>query len=133
MDISYKLNNSEIEKLKKHKNPSIILKRGNILKNGKYKIHHTIGMFNKLLEKGELRYVFTDKRKNCYLQKGGSLGDIFKAILPYAKDFAKMIVPAIGVATTSTLVSHGINKALNKKKKIGGNIKINLSPTDNKK
>ena len=46
-------------------------------------------MFNKLLEKGELRYIFTDERKQYYLQQGGSLSDIFKAILPYAKDFAK--------------------------------------------
>ena len=45
MDISYGLNNSEIEKLKKHKNPSIILKKENILKNGKYKLHLTISMF----------------------------------------------------------------------------------------
>ena len=67
MDISYRLNNSEIEKLKKYKNPSIILKKENILKNGKYKLHLTVGMFNKLLEKGELRYVFTDKRKQCYI------------------------------------------------------------------
>ena len=87
MDISYRLNNSQIEKLKKYKNPSIILKKENILKSGKYKLHLTVGMFNKLLEKGELKYVFTDKRK--YLQQGGSLGDIFKAILPYAKDFVK--------------------------------------------
>ena len=86
-------------------------------------------MFNKLLEKGELKYTFTDKRKNYYLQKGGSLGDIFKAIVPYLKPIAKKILPAIGVATTSTLVSHGINKSLNKKKKTGGNIKIDLSPT----
>ena len=49
MDISYRLNNSEIKKFKKYKNPSIILKKGNILKNGKYKLHLTIGMFNKLL------------------------------------------------------------------------------------
>ena len=132
MDISYRLNNSEIEKLKKYKNPSILLKKGNILKNGKYKLHLTVGMFNKLLEKGELRYVFTDKRKNYYLQQGGSLGDIFKAILPYAKDFAKNIIPALGVAASSTLVSHGINKSLNKKKR-GGNIKIDLSQTDIKK
>ena len=89
MDISYRLNNSEIEKLKKYMNPSIILKKENILKNGKYKLHLTVGMFNKLLKKGELRYVFTDKIKNYCLQKGGSLGDIFNAILPYAKDFAK--------------------------------------------
>ena len=90
-------------------------------------------MFNKLLEKGELRYIFTDKRKNYYIQNGGSLGSVFKAILPYAKDMAKKIIPALGVATTSTLVSHGINKALNKKKRVGGNIKIELSPTDIKK
>ena len=83
MEISYRLNNKEIEKLKKYKNPSIILK------NGKYKLHLTVGMFNKLLEKGELRYVFTNKRKKYYLQQGGCLGDIFKAVLPYAKDFAK--------------------------------------------
>ena len=30
MDISYRLNDSEIEKLKKYKNPSIILKKENI-------------------------------------------------------------------------------------------------------
>ena len=133
MDISYRLNNSEIEKLKKHKNPSIILKKENILKYGKYKLYLTVGMFNKLLEQGQLKYAFIDKRKNYYLQKGGSLGDIFKAFVPYLKSIAKKILPAIGVATTSTLVSHCVNKALNKKKKIGGNIKIDLSPTDIKK
>ena len=110
-----------------------MLKKSNILKNGKYKIHLTIEMFNKLLEKGELKYVFTDKRKNYYLQQGGSLGNIFKAILPYAKDFAKKIIPSLGIAASSTLVSHGINKGLNRKKKTGGNIKIDLSPTDIKK
>ena len=57
MDISYRLNNNQIEKLKRYKNPSILLKKDNILKNGKYKLHLTIGMFNKLIEKGELRYV----------------------------------------------------------------------------
>ena len=133
MDISYRLNSNQIEKLKKYKNPSILLKKENILKNGKYKLFLTITMFNKLLEQGQLRYVFTDKRKNYYLQKGGSLANIFKAVLPYVKDFAKKIVPALGVATTSTLVSHGVNKALNKKKRKGGNIKIDLSPTDIKK
>ena len=94
-----------------------MLKKDNILKNGKYKLHLTIGMFNKLLEKGELRYVFTDKRKNHYIQNRGSLASIFKAFVPYLKPIAKKILPAIGVATTSTLVIHGVNKALNKKKK----------------
>ena len=87
-----------------------MLKKDNILKNGKYKIHLTIGMFNKLLEKGELKYVFTDKRKNYYKQQGGSLSDIFKTVLPYAKDLAKKIIPALGVARTITLVWHSANK-----------------------
>ena len=46
-------------------------------------------MFNKLLEKGELRYVFTDKRKQYYIQNGGSLARIFKAFVPYLKPIAK--------------------------------------------
>ena len=48
-------------------------------------------MFNKLLEQGELKYVFTDKRKQYYLQQGGSLSDIFKAFVPYLKLIAKKI------------------------------------------
>ena len=110
-----------------------MLKKENILKNGKYKLHLTVGMFNKLLEEGNLKYVFTDKRKEYYLQQEGSLADIFKAFIPYLKPIAKKILPAIGVATTCTLVSHNVDKALNKKKKTGGNIKIDLSPTDIKK
>ena len=107
-----------------------MLKKSNILKNGKYKLYLTIGMLNKLLEKGELRYVFTDKRKQYYIQNDDSLANIFKAILPYAKDFDEKIIPILGIAASSTLVSHGINKALNKKKQVGENIKIDLSPTD---
>ena len=112
MEIAYRFNNKEIEKLKKYKNPSILLKKNNILKNGKYKLYLTIGMFNKLLEKGELKYTFTDKRKQFYIQNGGSLSNIFKVFVPYLKPIAKKILPAIGVATTSTLVSHSVNKAL---------------------
>ena len=89
MDISYRLNNNQIEKLKKYKNPSILIKRGNILKNGKYKLNSTVGMFNKLLEKGELKYVFTDKRKQYYMQQGGSLANILKAFVPYLKPTTK--------------------------------------------
>ena len=91
-------------------------------------------MFNKLLEQGQLRYVFTDKRKQYYyMQQGGSLASIFKAFVPYLKPIARKILPGIGVATTSYFsISHGVNKALNKKKR-GGNIKIDLSPIDIKK
>ena len=63
MEIAYKFTPKEINKLSKFKNPSIVLKKDNIIKNGKHKIYLTKNMFNRLLEKVELRYVFTDKRK----------------------------------------------------------------------
>ena len=63
MEIGYKFIPKEINKLSKFKNPSILLKKDNIIKNGKYKNYLTKNMFNKLLEKDELKYTFTDKRK----------------------------------------------------------------------
>ena len=89
-------------------------------------------MFNRLLEKNELKYVFTDKRKEYYVQKGGNMGNIFKAILPHAINFGKKLLPALAVTGVTTTSSHLINKSLNKKKR-GGNIKINLSPSNVKK
>ena len=64
MEIAYKFTPKEIKKLSKFKNPSIVLKKDNIIKNGKYEIHLTKNMLDILLEKGELKYAFTDKRKN---------------------------------------------------------------------
>ena len=64
MKIAYKFSSKEINKLSKFKNPSILLKKDNIIKNGKYKIYLTKNMFNKLLEKGELKYVLQIKGKN---------------------------------------------------------------------
>ena len=111
------------------KNPSVILRKENIVKNGKYKIHLTKNMFNKLLSENKLKYVFTDKRKEYYIQQGGSLASIFKSLSPHLIKFGKRLLPALGITTASTLTSHGISKALNKKK--GGSIlKVNLSQSD---
>ena len=128
MEIAYRFTPKEINKLSKFKNPSILLKKDNIIKNGKYKIYLTKNMFNKLLEKGELKYVFTNKRKEYYVQNGGNLGNIFKAILPHAINFGKKLLPALAVTGVTTTSSHLINKSL--KKKRGGNIKIDLSPSN---
>ena len=127
MEIAYRFTPKEINELSKFKNPSILLKKDNIIKNGKYKIYLTKNMFNRLLEKGEFKFVFTDKRKNYYIQNGGNLGNIFKAILPHAINFGKKLLPALAVTTSS----HLINKSLIKKK--GGNIKIDLFPSNVKK
>ena len=84
--------NSHLNKYRnylKFKNPSVILKKENIVKNVKFNIHLTKNMFNKLLSENQLKYTFTDKRKEYYIQNGWSLASIFEAVLPYAKDFAK--------------------------------------------
>ena len=52
-------------------------------------------------------------------------------LLPHAIKFSQKLLPALGVTTASTLVSHRINKSLDKKR--GGNIKIDLSQSDIKK
>ena len=90
MEIGYKFTSKEIKKLSKFKNPSVILKKENIIKNGRYKIHLTKNKFNKLLEEKQLKHVFTDKRKQYYTtQIGNGLGEIFKTILPHAIKFGK--------------------------------------------
>ena len=79
-----------------------------------------------------MKYKFTNDRKQYYIQKGGNLGNIFKATLPHAIKFGKKLLPALGVTGITTTTSHLINKSLNKKKK-GGNIKIYLSQSNIKK
>ena len=129
MEIGCKFMPKEVKKLSKFKNPSVILRKENTVKNGKYKIHLTKNIFNKLLSENKLKYVFTDKRKEYYIREGGSLSSIFKSLSPRLIEFGKKLLPALGITTASTLTSHGISKALNKKK--GGYIlKINLSQSD---
>ena len=70
--------------------------------------------------------------KKYYVQNGGNLGNIFKAILPHAIKFGKKLLPALGITGKTTATSHLINKSLNRYKK-GGNIKINLSQSNIKK
>ena len=69
------------------------------------------------------------KGRNIILERGGSLASILKTLSPHLIKFGKKLLPALGIATASTLTSHGISKALNKKK--GGSIlKVNLSQSD---
>ena len=69
------------------------------------------------------------KGKNIIFNKGGSLASIFKSLSPHLIKFGKRLLPALGITTASTLTSHGISKALNKKR--GGSIlKIDLKQSD---
>ena len=62
-------------------------------------IYLTKNMFNRLLEKGQFKYVFTDKRKDYYIQQGGSLSSIFKSLSPHLIKFSKKWIPALGITT----------------------------------
>ena len=117
MEIAYKFTPKEIQKLSKFKNPTIILDKNKIIKNRKYKVYLTKNIFNKLIEKGQLKYKFTDNRKQYYIRNGGSLATVFKSLSPQLIKFGKNLLPALGITTASTLTSHGISKALNKNKR----------------
>ena len=67
MEVSYKFTPKEIQKLSKFKNPSVILRKENIVKNGKYKIHLTKNMFNKLLEENNKSMFLLIRGKNIIL------------------------------------------------------------------
>ena len=59
--------------------------------------------------------------KNIIFNKVVNLASIFKSYyLPHLIKFGKRLLPALGITTASTLTSHGISKALNKKR--GGSI-----------
>ena len=69
MELSYKFTPKEIQKFSKFKNPSVILKKENIVKDGKYKIHLSKNMFNKLIEEKQLKYVLLIRERNIILEK----------------------------------------------------------------
>ena len=65
-----------------------------------------------------IKYRLTDARKNKNLQVGDGLADIFKMILPYAKNIAPKLLTTLGLSRISAVTSNSINKALNKKRKM---------------
>ena len=77
MEIAYKFTPKELNKFKKFKNPTIILDKNKIIKNAKYKVYLTKNIFNKLIEKGELKYKFTDDRKKILCSKWWKFGKYF--------------------------------------------------------
>ena len=108
MKISYKFSPKEIQKLSKFKNPSVVLRKENIVKNGKYKIYLTKNMFNKLLSENQLKYTFNDMRKQYYIQNGGSLASIFKRLSPNLIKFGKKLLggPTPFLAMKKCVFSH---------------------------
>ena len=64
------------------------------------------------------KYRLIDARKNKNLQIGDGLADIFKMVLPYAKNIAPKLLNTLGLSSIGALTSNAINKNMNKKRKI---------------
>ena len=86
-------------------------------KNSKYKIFLNKSQFNNLLENHMIKYRLTDARKNQNIMVADGIADIFKIMLPYAKNILPKLATTVGLAGISAATSNSINKALNKNKK----------------
>ena len=116
IELGYNFDKKSLDKIKRFKNPVLDIHKNKISKNSKYKIFLNKSQFNNLLENHMIKYRLTDARKNKNIMIGDGLADIFKMVLPYAKN----ILPKVAcycwfIFSIGALTSNAINK--NKKKK----------------
>ena len=114
IQLGYNFLKKDLNKIRKFKNPTIILDKNRIKKNSNYKIFLNKKQYNNLIENGNLRYRLTDSRKRMHVQNGDGLSSLFQMALPFVKSIAPKVLTTLGLAGLSTGVSHGINKALKK-------------------
>ena len=115
IELGYNFDKKSLDRIKRFKNPVLNIHKNKISKNSKYKIFLNKSQFNNLLENNMIKYKLTDAKKNKNIMIGDGLADIFKMILPYAKNIAPKILTTLGLSSIGALTSNAINK--NKKKK----------------
>ena len=92
--------------------------KSKINKNLKCKIFLNKTQFNNLLDQGFIKYKLTDSKKRINIQKGDGIGNLLSMAFNMIKPAIPKIASTVGLSGLSAGVSHGISKALNKKKKI---------------
>ena len=142
IELGYNFDKKSLDKIKRFKNPVLDIHKNAINKNSKYKIFLNKSQFNNLLEKGMIKYRLTDAKKNKNIMVGDGLADIFRMVLPYAKNILPKALTTIGLSSIGALTSNAINKKKkdtiikltdNQVKKINDNLKkINDSKIFNK-
>ena len=115
IELGYNFDKKSLDKIKRFKNPVLDIHKNKISKNSKYKIFLNKSQFNNLLENHRIKYKLTDARKNNSVQIGDGLAEIFKMILPYAKNILPKLATTVSLSSIGALTSNAINK--NKKKK----------------
>ena len=63
-----------------------------------------------------IKYRLTDAKKKQNLIIGDGLADIFRMVLPYAKNILPKLGTTIGLSSIGALTISAINKKMNKKK-----------------
>ena len=100
----------------RYKNPTLDIDKNKLNKNSKYKIFLNKTQFNNLLDKGLIKYKLTNSKKQRHLQRGDGIGSLLSMAFNMIKPALPKIASTIGLSGLSAGVSHGINKALNKKR-----------------
>ena len=116
IEIGYNFLKKDLDNIQKFKNPTLDIVKSKLNKNLKYKIFLNKTQFNRLLEQGFIKYKLSDSKKQKHLQKGDSIGSLLSMVFNMIKPALPKIASTIGLSGFSAGVSHGINKALNKKK-----------------
>ena len=115
IELGYNFLKKDLDKIQKFKNPTLDINKNKLNKNSKYKIFLSKTQFNNLLDKGFITYKLSDSKKQRHLQKGDGIGSLLLMAFNMIKPALPKIATTIGLSGLSAGVSHGINKALNKK------------------
>ena len=116
IELGYNFDKKSLDKIKRFKNPVIDISKNKIKKNSNYKIFLNKTQFNNLIKDGMIKYRLTDAKKRYNIQSGDGLADIFKMVLPYAKNILPKLATTVGLSSIGALTSNAINKKMNKKK-----------------
>ena len=110
IELGYNFNKKSLDKIKRFKNPVLDIHKNKISKTSKYKIFLNKSQFNNLLENNMIKYRLTDAKKNKIIMIGDGLADIFKMVLPYAKNILPKLATTVGLSSIGALTSNAINK-----------------------
>ena len=116
IELGYTFDKKSLDKIKRFKNPVIDITKNKIKKNSNYKIFLNKTQFNNLIKDGMIKYRLTDAKKRYNIQSGDGLADIFRMVLPYAKNILPKALTTLGLSSIGALTSNAINKKMNKKK-----------------
>ena len=140
IEIGYNFLKKDLDKIQKFKNPTLDINKNKLNKNSKYKIFLNKTQFNNSLDQGFIKYKLTDSKKKQNILVGDGIGSLLSMAFNMIKPALPKIASTIGLSGLFAGVSHGINKALNKKKKIleidekiMNQIKQNLKKINNSK